>query len=237
MAQWVGRRTGARIDAAAMIADTECRAMRLYFVRHGESEANRLGEFSNRGLKHGLTARGEEQARVLARTLKDVSAARLFSSPLLRAVQTAQIVSEELAIPYEVTDALQEYDCGILEGKADAASWELYEGVSAAWLRDKDWEARIEGGESFVDIRRRFVPFIERLVEESTGSSQTLIAVGHGGLYRCMLPLVLGNIDFDFAQHHPIGNTDCIIAEPGPEGLTCLSWGQMAVSTDTSALR
>ena len=36
--------------------------MKLYFVRHGESEANLLREFSNRGYKHGLTERGFQQA-------------------------------------------------------------------------------------------------------------------------------------------------------------------------------
>ena len=43
--------------------------MRFYFVRHGESEANLLHEFSNRGLKHPLTARGREQVIALAEHL------------------------------------------------------------------------------------------------------------------------------------------------------------------------
>ena len=40
--------------------------MKLYFVRHGESEANLLHELSNRGLRHGLTDLGREQAGLLA---------------------------------------------------------------------------------------------------------------------------------------------------------------------------
>ena len=40
--------------------------MRIYFARHGESEANLLHVFSNRGVKHGLTARGRAQAETLA---------------------------------------------------------------------------------------------------------------------------------------------------------------------------
>ena len=61
-------------------------------------------------------------------------------------------------------------------------------------------------------MRQRFVPFIEQLVGESEGSSQTLIAVGHGGLYRCMLPLVLSNVDQLFALDHALGHTEAIIA-------------------------
>jgi broad specificity phosphatase PhoE len=209
--------------------------MIIQFVRHGESEANLLHEFSNRGLKHGLTGRGRAQARALVTALRGVPAARLFSSPLLRALQTAEILSESLGIPHEVTDALREYDCGILEGRSDAASWDLYETVETAWLRDRDWEKKVQGGECFRDIQRRFVPFVERLVEEYARSEQRIVAVGHGGLYRCMLPLVLVNIDLSFAVEHPVDHTDCITAELRPEGLTCLTWGQSAFCAAPSA--
>jgi 2,3-bisphosphoglycerate-dependent phosphoglycerate mutase len=197
--------------------------MRIFFVRHGESEANCLHEFSNRGLKHGLTDRGKEHARGLAASLRGVAATRLFSSPLLRAIQTAEILSGALEIPYEITDALREYDCGVLEGRSDAQSWEIYEAVEAAWLREGDWERKVEGGECFREIRERFVPFVEGYA----GSGQSIVAVGHGGLYRCMLPLVLVNVDTDFAIEHPIGHTDCVVSELRADGLTCLRWGRM----------
>lgn len=81
--------------------------MKLYFARHGESEANLLHEFSNRGLKHGLTEEGRQQAATLAGKLEGISVAKLFSSPLLRAIQTAQILADEPGVPYEITDALR----------------------------------------------------------------------------------------------------------------------------------
>jgi broad specificity phosphatase PhoE len=199
-------------------------AMKLYFVRHGESEANLLHEFSNRGVKHSLTARGRQQATTLAQKLKGISVAKLFSSPLLRAVQTADILSAKLGAPYEITDALREYDCGILEGNSDAASWEMYDAVFNDWIQHGHWERRIEQGESFLDIKERFVPFVERLVEEYEHSPENIVLVGHGGIYRCMLPLILANIDFDFAIAHSIGNTEYVVAEMGTEGLTCVTW-------------
>ena len=93
--------------------------MKLYFVRHGESEANLLNEFSNRGSKHGLTDKGRQQAHTLAQSLQTAPVAAIFSSPLLRARQTAEILSQTLGVPYRVTDALREFDCGVLEGKSD----------------------------------------------------------------------------------------------------------------------
>lgn len=200
--------------------------MKLYFVRHGESEANLLKEFSNRGLKHGLTDRGRQQSATLAQKLKEVSVAKLFSSPLLRAIQTAEILARELDVAYEVTDALRESDCGILEGKSDEGSWDIWRTVLHDWDSGR-WDSRIEQGESFLDIKERFVPFIERLVEEYQHSSESIVLVGHGGIYHCMLPLVLANVDSNFA--HPSSNTGYVVAETRPEGLVCLTWCETAI--------
>ena len=198
--------------------------MRLYFVRHGESEANLLRVFSNRGWQHGLTDMGRQQALAVAQKLKEVSVAKLFSSPLLRAVQTAEILSEELGVPYETTDALREFDCGILEGKSDATSWEVYYRVRNDWLQHGHWETRFEQGESFLDIKERFVPFIEQLVEVHGRLQENIVLVGHGGIYRCMLPLVLDDIDFEFVATHSLSNTGYVLAETSAEGLACLEW-------------
>ena len=198
--------------------------MRLYFVRHGESEANLLRVMSNRGLMHGLTDEGRQQALTLAQNLKAIPIAKLFSSPLLRAVQTTEILSEELRVSYEITDALREFDCGVLEGKSDTESWKLYREVFYGWIQHGRWERRIEEGESFLDIRDRFVPFIEQLITEYGHLPETIVLVGHGGIYRCMLPLVLEDVDFDFAMSHSLSNTGYVLAEKSEEGLVCLEW-------------
>jgi broad specificity phosphatase PhoE len=74
--------------------------MKITFVRHGESVANLLNKFSNRGLRHGLTERGRTQATALARQLGNLPVSRILSSPLLRAVQTAEILARDLNVPY-----------------------------------------------------------------------------------------------------------------------------------------
>ena len=198
--------------------------MKLHFVRHGESEANLLNEFSNRGCKHGLTCKGRQQSAELAQRLKGNSIARLFSSPLLRAVQTAEILAKEFNVAYEITDALREFDCGILEGKSDGASWEIFNNVLNDWLQHGHWESHVEQGESFIDIKERFVPFVEYLVEKYQNSVGSIVLVGHGGLYCCMLPLVLTNVDFHFSLAHSINNTGYVEAEIRPDGLFCQAW-------------
>jgi len=91
--------------------------MRIYFARHGESQANLLHEISNRGLRHGLTRKGREQAVALAQRLQHRPIAHIYSSPVLRAIETSVILANRLEVDYEITDALREYDCGILEGR------------------------------------------------------------------------------------------------------------------------
>ena len=51
--------------------------------------------------------------------------------------------------------------------------------------------------------------------------------MGHGRLFRLMLPLVLTNIDQQFVYEHGIGHTTRIIAESHPEGLKCVQWGEV----------
>jgi len=194
--------------------------MKLYFVRHGESEANILQEFSNHGEKHPLTARGRHQAAELAENLSGIQFDRIYTSPLLRARETAEILSNHLDVPLEITTALREGDSGVLEGRSDPAAWAIFEQINAAW-RAGDLGVRAKDGESFLDMKTRFVPFIEQLLAHG---AENILLVGHGSLFRFMLPDLLINIDADWAAPFPIANTAYILAENTPDGLTCLSW-------------
>jgi len=93
--------------------------MQLYFLRHGESSANLLRQFSNQGDEHPLTECGIQQARQAAQNLSGVRAERIYASPVLRARQTARILSESLHVPLEIHEALREWDVGIDEGTTD----------------------------------------------------------------------------------------------------------------------
>jgi len=196
--------------------------MRIYFTRHGESYANVLRQISNRGLAHPLTRTGREQAAALADKLRYHSITRIYSSPVLRAIETSVIVANRLDVDYEVVEALREYDCGILEGRSDQAAWQTWKELFDDWVVHKRWERRIEGGESFVDIRERFVPFIEGLIRQYGNTDDRLLCVSHGGLYWMMLPLVVRNVDIDLMSRHGFGYAAYVVSELRPEGLFCI---------------
>ncbi len=190
----------------------------MYFVRHGESEANTLHVISNRGWKHGLTEKGREQAQALAERLRGKGITRIYTSPLMRAVQTGEIVARALDVPLERTHALGEIDCGIAEGRSDAEAWALHARVSLDWTEGRS-AARIPDGESLEGVRARFAPFVESLLERG----EDVLLVGHGGLYHGTLPDLL-NVDLAYALQRGFPNTGCVLAEQRHEGLVCLEW-------------
>jgi probable phosphoglycerate mutase len=198
--------------------------MKLYFVRHGESEANTRHVISNRDSSFSLTERGRHQAQTLADKLKDIPFTAIFSSPILRARETAEILSKSFHLPYQVTEALREYDCGILEEKSDEESWRLHRHYYDEWTFRHNYMNKPAGGESFVDIQNRFLPFVESFKHES---DDHILLIGHGGLFHLMLPLVLTNIDNDFVRSHGMGHTECVVAELHSDGFVCRQWGDV----------
>jgi broad specificity phosphatase PhoE len=198
--------------------------MRIYFARHGESQANVLHEVSNRGTRHPLTFKGRQQAAALAQSLQSHPISRVYSSPLLRAVETSIIVANRLEVEYEIIDALREYDCGILEGRSDEAAWQRWRELFNTWMVRHCWDERIEGGESFNDLKARFEPFIQGLVLHHGRTETELVCVSHGGLYWMMLPLIMKNVDETFVARYRIDFTTCIVAELRSEGLYCVEW-------------
>jgi broad specificity phosphatase PhoE len=202
--------------------------MRFYFVRHGESQANVTQEFSNDNHeKHPLTEKGRAQVRALAEQLRGETFTAIYSSPLLRARQTAEILCSAVApqgLEIQITPALSEHHAGSLEGRADQAAWDEYSALFETWLIQRDLDARIAGGESFNEMRARFIPFIGHLVQHYQDTDANLLLVAHAGIYHSMLPLILTNVGYAFGRAHILSNAALVLAEQRAEGLVCVSW-------------
>lgn len=200
------------------------------FVRHGESEANLLHEFSNHGSKHGLTGLGIQQAHQLFGKLREYPISAIYTSPLLRAQQTAGIIGQGLGITPLVTDALIEFDTGVLEGKSDEESWKLFHEIFHDWLDGKNFGHKFEGGDSLESICDRFMPFFEHLKQDVVGSDKSIVFVSHGGTLMCILPRILANIDYEFVASHPPGHTSIVLAVELNGDLYCREWdGQIII--------
>lgn len=198
--------------------------MKIYFIRHGESLANTLHIISNRNLPHPLTEKGRAQADQVVAALKGRPIERIYTSPVPRAVQTAHIHAEALGVPFEVTDALREYDLGEYEGRGDEEAWSAYSRFIHAWLEGRDRDQAPAGGETFYDIQRRFVPFVEGLVRQFGGTQAEVLCVAHGGIYILALPHVLCNLSMKEIDRRGVHHTDIITAELQDGQLVCTAW-------------
>jgi broad specificity phosphatase PhoE len=207
--------------------------LKVCFVRHGESQANVDRIFANRvDQPFALTASGIEQARELAGRLDNRGITHVYTSPLLRARQTGEMIGATLDVPVVIADALREYDVGEFEGMpygdADAWRWDKHVAVELAW-RDGDVYARHPGGESASDIAARLLPFMESLTQRHAHTDR-LALVGHGGLYLIALPMLFDAISIDDARRYGLGHCDMVVATWDGARWTCQSWGELQIS-------
>jgi probable phosphoglycerate mutase len=91
--------------------------MSLYFLRHGQSEANVAHVFAGQKENSPLTELGKQQAEMAADDLKNANITKIVSSNLMRAKQTAEIVANKLGVSdVTIDDRIAEYDMGVLTG-------------------------------------------------------------------------------------------------------------------------
>ena len=141
----------------------------ILVVRHGETEWNAVNKVLGR-TDIPLNNKGMEQAYELARSLKDLKIDIFLCSPLCRARQTADAISNETGIRYKIDDRLIEQDFGKFEGvnRFDGGYQEA----------KREYFARYPGGESYFDLAARVFP----LLKELEGANALLVT--HGGICR-----------------------------------------------------
>lgn len=161
--------------------------MELLLIRHAESYANVERVFSNTGWKHGLTPQGFIQAKMAAEALPRFfgKPCRIYSSPLRRAVETAQVIAGRNRVESRELAGFGEISVGDLEGRSDPESWRLHNEIWRKWFSLGDQDARLPGGESMKEAVGRFCFALERLSEEEEG--QRFAVVSHGGMLTALL--------------------------------------------------
>lgn len=124
----------------------------IIMVRHGQSITNKAGILSDSDYKYPLTEEGVMQAEVTAKELaKKIKVAKLYTSPVLRARQTAEILSKALKKEVIVDKRLKERGWGLMEGKeARMGAWRFHMSKKEA-ASVESWEAIKKRVYSFAD--------------------------------------------------------------------------------------
>ena len=151
----------------------------IYLARHGETDDNARHVVQG-SIDTPLNARGREQARELARQVRDLGIKAIWTSQLSRAAETAQIVGDVLGIEPRVDDRLAESRRGSWEGRALDEIERSEPEAWAAWKRGGADFRFPGGGESLAEHQARVLAVIEAI----RAGDQPALVVSHGGTIR-----------------------------------------------------
>lgn len=147
--------------------------MKLYVTRHGETAWNR------ENIVCGVTdiplnETGMEQAKATAQKLRDIPLDRVIVSPLLRARQTAALISQGRDLPMTIDPRIREQNYGIYEGASR---------FDEGFLNNKkSFAVRYPGGESQMSTAVRVYTFLEETARAFP--EESVLVVCHGGICR-----------------------------------------------------
>lgn len=188
----------------------------VLLARHGQTDWNHRYLFQGQS-DLPLNDSGQAQASALAKRLATQSIQRLINSNLQRAFRTAEIIAAVHPDhpQAEVDPRLREIDYGRWDGLNEAGIEQVMPGEVQRWKHDPSFAP--SGGESIVAVMAR----LEGLVAElrALPSDQTIVLVGHGGVFQVLLclaldvlprfwwPFRLSNASLSAVALHPQGAT------------------------------
>ena len=167
----------------------------IVLVRHGETEWNRVERFRGRA-DVPLNATGLAQAEATGRRLAaECQPVAVCSSPLSRAVKTAEAIAKRFALSVQVHSGLADIDYGEWQGLSPEEARQRWPGEVDRWYSQPE-RAYIPGGETLNDLRARAMATVNELSMRHAG--QTVVLVGHTVINRIILlgVLRLGNERF-----------------------------------------
>jgi broad specificity phosphatase PhoE len=178
----------------------------FYIVRHGETEWNVKKLLQGQG-DSPLTTTGITQASLLGKKLQHIHFDAVFSSDLLRAKRTAEIITLDRNIAVTTTELLRERSHGKWEGKP----YHIYNTALKDFLEKRDKLSQEEKKsfrypdmETDAELLARFITFLREIAVGYPG--KTILAVTHGGMMRTLL-IHLGFGTYEELPSHAVSNS------------------------------
>jgi Fructose-2,6-bisphosphatase len=180
--------------------------MRLYVVRHGQSESNMQGKWGGH-YNTPLTSKGLEQAKQLSDKLTDTNFEIIISSSLIRARQTAEIIQERVNVPLISSDVFMERNMGVYEGLTQEEIMGKYPDL---WNRHctRSLDDAPTNGETYRKFHTRINKALIKLKEDY--SDKNVLLVTHGFVAR-VINWCCSDISFD--EMHGYNLENCEIAK------------------------
>ena len=172
--------------------------MKYIFVRHGKTHFNEIQ------LKQGwcaspLTKQGIKAIENMAEQLKDYTIDAAYTSPILRAKHTAQMILKNPTVLLNEDKRLKEVNFGLLEGLPCLFVDKLHL-ESSDWLNDLQMDYSGYEGENVEDVIQRHFDLLDE-IEKKFQKDDTILMVGHGCSLYAFIKTLLKSQKLDFPQN------------------------------------
>jgi len=175
--------------------------MKWYLVRHGEITSNVKKIYAGWS-EEELTARGCRQAREVAKKLTCLNIGNVYTSPLKRAVQTAEIIGDFLKKSPILEESFKELRLGIWEGMSEEEITRQFPEKWKIWTRSPA-ELILEGRETLKELLERVLAGLKRVKEREVDGP--VLVVTHVAIIRVLL-LHVRKMDLNLYRTIPVPN-------------------------------
>ena len=159
----------------------------IILVRHGETEWNVEEIFRGR-IDIELNETGIKQAELLAEYLSNVKIEAIYSSPLKRALKTAEMIANYHQLEVEIALGLIDFNYGKWQGLPHQEVRDKYKRLYTEWINSPD-QVTIPGGESLNDVRKRAIGVVDEVIAKYKG---TVVLVSHRVVNKVLICALLG---------------------------------------------
>jgi len=161
----------------------------LLLIRHGENDYVKTGKMAGRIPGVHLNEKGQKQAQALVEALKDVPLKAVYSSPLERAMETANPIAESHKLKIIQEPDLMDTDIGKWQGK----SWKMLR-LTKVWkiVQNAPSRFRFPQGESFTEAQTRYVNKLEAIIKKHNKPQDVVAVVFHADPIKLAVSHFLG---------------------------------------------
>ena len=207
--------------------------MKIYMIRHGETNWNKERKLQGRS-DIALNEYGKELAHITSEAMKDIPFDVVYSSPLIRAKETAEILTKNRNLEIQTNDLLVEMSFGEGEGASLPQIHAHPEMNLHNFIHNPGSYTPPVGGETFEELYERCKVFMENFVLPAENKYDTMLIVGHGALIRGLI---------HYINHRPTEDFWCIthkncsvtIADCTNQKLTLLEEAKIYYHEETQA--
>ena len=159
----------------------------LILARHGETVWNVEKIYRGR-TDVNLDEVGVKQAELLGRYLRNWELEAIYSSPLIRAIDTANIIARYQKIGVHITEGLVDFDYGEWQSLPEQEAKRLYPTLYNEW-HNNPHKVKMPGGESLEDVKRRAIGVVNDVIPKYQGS---IVLVAHRVVNKVLICSLLG---------------------------------------------